>query len=75
MLTCISYPYRKAGLSQLVEWWLEPPSEPQTSSGDFISLYSRWHHRDRICQQDFYLEKHDGVWLIHEHSTDPWGCA
>jgi len=75
MLYCISHPYRKAGLSQLVEWWLEPPSEPQTSSGDFISLYSRWRNSDSICQQDFYLEKHGGFWLIHDHSTDPYGCA
>jgi hypothetical protein len=73
MLMCISYPYRQQGLSQLVEWWLEPPSEPQTSSGDFISLYSRWRNSNLIWQQNFYLERKGGLWRIHDHSTVVYG--
>jgi hypothetical protein len=69
MLTCISYPYRLEGLTQLVEWWVEPPSQPQTSSGDFVNLYSRWSNSGLIWMQVFYLEKEGDQWLIHEHST------
>ena len=69
MLTCVSYPYRLEGLTQLVEWWVEPPSQPQTSSGDFVNLYSRWRNSDLIWMQVFYLEKEGDLWLIHDHST------
>jgi hypothetical protein len=69
MLTCISYPYRLEVLTQLVEWWVEPPSQPQTSSGDFVNLYSRWSNSGLIWMQVFYLEKEGDLWLIHEHSA------
>ena len=75
MLTCISYPYRLEGLSQLIEWWVEPPSQPQTSSGDFVNLYSRWRNSGLIWMQVFYLEKEGDLWLIHDHSTVVYGSA
>jgi hypothetical protein len=74
MLMCISYPYRQQGLSQLAEWWLEPPSEPQTSSGDFINLYSRWRNSSLIWMQVFYLEREGNQWRIHDHSTVVYGA-